>query len=515
VKNNLKAWATAMTLLTALAIPVRLAAQERLHEEKKEHTRYKLVDIGTFGGPTSTVPGPDFGPSGSAKSITNRGMVVGSADTATPDPDGFFNGDFFVAHAFAWQNGVTTDLGALGAVPGNDVSNASWISETGLIAGFSENGVSDPLFPGFPEIRAVLWRGGQIIDLGTLGGNESFANAVNNRGQVIGWALNTISDPFGIGTELRPFLWQDGVMHDLGDLGGPDAIAIFVNERGQVAGSSLINSTPLPPVSGPCAVGQPASDPFLCENGRMIDLGTLGGTCGFPNDLNNRGQVVGTSHLPGNATYHPFFWDRGALTDLGTLGGDNGEALWVNDAGEVIGWADLPGAAVTLLHHGFLWRNGVMTDLGTLGSTSFAEGINSKGQVVGRSRIGSPTSVLAHAFLWEHGGPMIDLNTLVPANSPLLLLDAAYINDRGEISGHGLTPSGDNHAFLLIPCGEGTNGSEDNAEVTTAAIRNNPAPAISSTISPQARPTPGGIVAEWHARLARRYYIPGVGSPKD
>jgi probable HAF family extracellular repeat protein len=156
-----------------------------------------------------------------------------------------------------------------------------------------------------------------------------------------------------------------------------------------------------------------------------------------------------------------------------------------------------------------------MTDLGTLGSTSFAEGINSKGQIVGRSRIGSPTSVLAHAFLWEHGGPMIDLNTLIPANSPLLLLDAAYINDRGEISGHGLTPSGDNHAFLLIPCGEGNDGCEDNAEVTTAAIRNNPAPDISSTISPQASPTPSSIVAAWRARLARRYYIPGVGTPKD
>jgi hypothetical protein len=90
VKKNLKASATAMTLLTALAIPVRLAAQERLQEENKEHTRYKLVDIGTFGGPTSTVPGPDFGPSGSAKSISNRGTVAGSADTAISDPDGFF-----------------------------------------------------------------------------------------------------------------------------------------------------------------------------------------------------------------------------------------------------------------------------------------------------------------------------------------------------------------------------------------------------------------------------------------
>jgi uncharacterized membrane protein len=54
---------------------------------------------------------------------------VGSAATPTPDPDGFFNGDFFVAHAFAWQMGIMTDLGSL---PGNNnVSNATWINEPG------------------------------------------------------------------------------------------------------------------------------------------------------------------------------------------------------------------------------------------------------------------------------------------------------------------------------------------------------------------------------------------------
>jgi probable HAF family extracellular repeat protein len=248
----------------------------------------------------------------------------------------------------------------------------------------------------------------------------------------------------------------------------------------------------------------------------MIDLGSLGGTCGFPNDLNSRGQVVGTSYLAGNATYHPFAWDRGTLTDLGTLGGDNGEALWVNYGGEVIGWADLPGAAVNLLHHGFLWRNGVMTDLGTLGSTSFAEGINSKGQIVGRSRIGSPTSALAHAFLWEHGGPMIDLNTLIPANSPLLLLDAAYINDRGEISGHGLTPSGDNHAFLLIPCGEGDAGCQDNAE-GAAATQSSPASATPrSTTTTPANPAlsgrPAGMLDRLRSRWGQRYHFPGSGT---
>jgi probable HAF family extracellular repeat protein len=53
----------------------------------------------------------------------------------------------------------------------------------------------------------------------------------------------------------------------------------------------------------------------------MIDLGTLGGTCGLAAVVNNRGQVVGQSDLVGDLTAHPFLWDQGVLTDLGTLGG--------------------------------------------------------------------------------------------------------------------------------------------------------------------------------------------------
>ena len=101
-----------------------------------------------------------------------------------------------------------------------------------------------------------------------------------------------------------------------------------------------------------------------------------------------------------------------------------------------------------------------MTGLGNLGVTSFAHAINSKGQVVGGSRV-SRTPSQVSAFLWEKGGPMIDLNTLIPDNSSLHLAFAEHINDRGEISGTGVPPgvSVDDietlgHAFLLIPVGE-------------------------------------------------------------
>jgi probable HAF family extracellular repeat protein len=134
--------------------------------------------------------------------------------------------------------------------------------------------------------------------------------------------------------------------------------------------------------------------------------------------------------------------------------------MGLNDAGEVVGQADFAGDT---LHNAFLWKNGTMKDLGNLGLSSAAHDINSKGQVVGASRVSLVPSQ-ASAFLWENGGPMVDLNTLIPANSALHLVFAEHINDRGEIAGNGVPPGVSlddfiqdetlGHAFLLIPMGD-------------------------------------------------------------
>jgi probable HAF family extracellular repeat protein len=155
----------------------------------------------------------------------------------------------------------------------------------------------------YKEIRAVLWEDGEIRNLGTFGGNYGAAASINSSGQVAGFALNAIPEPLSMfavvlggpsaGTQTRAFLWEKGEMQDLGTLGGPDAWGIFVNESGEVAGYSYTNSTPN------ATTGFPTTDPFVWKNGRMIDLGTLGGTFGVPSALNNRGQVVGQSNLPG------------------------------------------------------------------------------------------------------------------------------------------------------------------------------------------------------------------------
>ena len=144
-------------------------------------------------------------------------------------------------------------------------------------------------------------------------------------------------------------------MQDLGTLGGNDAAAGLINDRGQVAGVSYSNTLPN------ATTGFPTEDPFFWQNGKMVDIGSLGGTFGYPVWMNSHGQVVGNSNLAGDASSHAFLWDRGALTDLGTLGGRYSGAQWINDLGEATGYGYLSGDQT---FHSLLWKNGKATDLG-------------------------------------------------------------------------------------------------------------------------------------------------------
>jgi len=267
--------AITVAVVTFLTVPLGIAAQDATTQAKKaQHHHYKLIDMGTFGGPSSYL-------AVDSHVLTDRSVLVGWEYTAAPESQFCFSPtqDGFAQHAFRWRGGTVTDLRAL---PGGNRSQAVWTTPNGLIVGNSENGEIDPLLPGIPEARAVLWQHGQIVDLGTFGGNESMAAAVNSRGQVVGSALNSTPDPYSLidflfclssnGTQARAFLWQNGEKQDLGTLGtGNDALAFFINDAGQVAGFSYTNSI----ANG--ITGLPTFHPFLWEKGTgMTTSGPLG-----------------------------------------------------------------------------------------------------------------------------------------------------------------------------------------------------------------------------------------------
>jgi probable HAF family extracellular repeat protein len=480
MKGNLSVSMVAIALVAALAGPVQLSAQQ--------HHHYKLIDIVTFGGSLSSI---NFAVDVNGRAVNLQGVTVGFSATATPKlptsqpiicggDDGFGS---TITHAFRWQNGTVKDLGALPPVETN-CSNAYQVNPSGEIAGFSENGEFDPV-TGTNQSRAVHWKNGMIEELGSFGGNQNEALAINNRGQIVGFSLNTVPDPFSIfdiilnvilgssgGTQTRAVLWQNGQMQDLGTLGGNDAAAFYINDRSQVAGHSYTSTIPNP------VTGVPPQDPFLWENGTMVDLGTLGGAYGIVSagqgsGLNNLGQVIGASSVAANPgacfftefdpNCHPFLWDRGKLIDLNTstAGGNPVGADGINDAGEIVGAADFSSVGGSSFD-AYLWRKGVATDLGTVAGDCFSRAlaINASGQIVGNSFSPACDFSFSHAFLWENGS-IIDLNELIPAGSPLQLVAANDINDRAEIAGEGVPPGVDpsnvftqGHAFLLIPCDE-------------------------------------------------------------
>lgn len=525
MKSN--AWMRLVTsiLFIVIVIPVQLAAQDKQRHHHKHH-HYKLIDMGTFGGPTGGISNP------SSPALNRRGALVGISDTSVPDPfaPNCFNPECLVYHSFLSRNGTLTELMSL---PGGASNFAASINDHGQIAGESQNGAIDPL-TGWPEGDAILWQNGLISDLGTLGGNQSNANANNNRGQVVGAALNTTSDPFansfvascgfyypsgGCGTfsqmflfapaatETRAFLWtKTAGMQDLGTLGGPDSSAWIINERGQVAGESFTSFTPNP------SSGVPTIDPFLWDpkQKKMIDLGGLGGTFGYPLWMNNRGDVVGSASPLGDTTQHPFLWTKArGMQDLGTFFDPSGfgVALSVNEDTEVVGQVSPPdNSGLTA----FLWKNNVLTNLGTIGAgtCSSAFSINSRGEIVGAAVENDPTSGCTNelrGLLWDDGGSPIDLNTLVVPGTTMFVTLGVIINDAGEIGCLGSDPGdADGHACLLIPCDEdhaGVEGCDYSLVDPTAAVQD----AVQ-------RDLPNGTQRMPLSRRTNRYHTPGTVS---
>lgn len=327
-----------------------------------------------------------------------------------------------MSSAQATQLYHVADLGTLGGLQ----SFAAAINSSGDIVGEST--------PSSGGLHAYLYHAGTMANLGTLpGGSTSNALAINSAGQVVGE-----SQTASLGA-VHAFLYDGSTMTDLGTLGGTHISAKGINDFGQIVGSSSKSGSSL-------------NHAFLYSGGVMSDLGTLGGVSSNANAINGSGQTVGDSTTASGAD-HAFLYSAGKMSDLNTIGSSSA-AFGINASGLIVGYLTPTGG----LHHAFLYtgtpgNGGAMADLGNAigGQFSEAYSINSSGQIVGAETL--PGDSVLHAFLYM-GGTMYDLNDLVDESGAGLVLDhARSINDNGLIAATAKV-GGFEHAFLLTPVPE-------------------------------------------------------------
>ncbi|WP_165249301.1 DUF3466 family protein [Paludisphaera soli] len=225
------------------------------------------------------------------RALNDSGQVVGRSNL----------GDGSV-HAFRSSGGTMQDLGAL---PGGGSSYATAINNAGDVVGYSAVGPSANLSaPSYwngarfwetldqPDgsavsreatTHAVLFRDGQVVDLGTLGGGSSYASGINDAGLIVGTA-ETASG------QSRAFAYQDGKMTDLGVLTGTppsiigrdgESTALDVDDLGRIVGSANGRA-------------------FLYQDGKMADLNDFvtlppHTTLVAAYSINNLGQIMAGS----------------------------------------------------------------------------------------------------------------------------------------------------------------------------------------------------------------------------
>ena len=307
-----------------------------------------IVDLGTLGNLSSTVPWPG---------LNDEGMIVGISQTADVDP-----------------------------------LNEEWSCELGGFLTETTNRIC----------RGFVWENNLMRELPTLGGNHGFATGVNNRGLVVGWAETPVHDPTCSPTatqvlQFRAVVWdpKDGSKgkikaRELRPFSGDStSAATAINDDGQVVG-----------ISGDCdqAVGRYSARHAVlwAKDGKVTEIPNLGGTSWHtPMDINAQGDVVGFSNPAepgdevGDFISRAFLWINGEAkaTDLKTLPGDFfSEAFAINLRRQVVG-VSFGGANGS---HAFLFQNGVMKDLNDLVGPDYpdilrsAQDINAAGQITGR-----------------------------------------------------------------------------------------------------------------------------------
>lgn len=140
------------------------------------------------------------------------------------------------------------------------------------------------------------------------------------------------------------------ILTDLGTLGGEGSLANGINNTAQVIGQ------------GHLSAGVDAFQPthgFRWDGSGMVNLGTLGGTHSIATHINDKGQIVGYSNPAASISWHAATWNGATITDLGTLGGTDSMARGINYSGQVVGVSTITdnSASHALIAVNHPWRN--------------------------------------------------------------------------------------------------------------------------------------------------------------
>jgi probable HAF family extracellular repeat protein len=333
---------------------------------------YAVQDLGHIGSQTQ------------AWSTNALGDVVGWSTTSGQYPEGYV------------VEGVS--LIWTGHLPGTSAAYAVSINDFGETAGTCGTIYEDR--------TAAVWTAGTGWQpLGTLGGPDSAAHAINDLTQVVGWAARAD------GTD-DAFLWHSGAMQALPDLGGSFAEARWANNFGLIAGTSSRPDT---------------SQPFgvYWVDGKLLELPPLNGMSHLPYFVHDDGTIVG-------------------LARFADVGGRGRATVWREDRVDQ--------------RLGTLADGTAFEDL----SLSVAYGVNASGVIVGMST--TPTGEIA-PFVF-HDGVMAALTDRVPAPWSVVNVGPGCINDAGVIVATARMEDGLNRAVRLTPLSDPCSGMQQDDATT-------------------------------------------------
>jgi probable HAF family extracellular repeat protein len=278
-----------VALTALLSVPLGAAVQPR----------YRVRDLGTLGGNAS------YG-----LAVNAKGVVVGEAQTASGELHAFI---WLPRKACALKRGMN-DLGTLGGTR----SGAYSINDKCEVVGYSTvaGDASRHAFLWLPFPAYGLPKG--MHDLGTLGGNESVALAMDNEGRIFGYAA-----------------LSDGTYHAVQWAG------TAITDRDPGGSLSTIEATAaVAQAGGTGTVGGPTTATVF-DGGVVRPIPGLGGSNSYAYGINEAGEVVGSADLPGDTRTHPFLFRAGGTVDLGLIPGANsGFAIRMNEAGVITGVVD-------------------------------------------------------------------------------------------------------------------------------------------------------------------------------